>query len=105
MMSVGRTSATDKARLLRNRFDVLLVTDTSRVRQRQYALIDGASSVACASIRTTFGEWLSLRRDLCRTRKTRQSLLEGLLDAVGINCGQAVFGAHGSMGPNCRLVS
>jgi hypothetical protein len=104
MMSIRRAATADEARLLGNRFDMIPVANATRCWERECALIyHRAAAPAFGSIWTA-DRRLNLRWGLHRIPKARQPLLESLLYAFGINCGQTVFGAHNPMCPICGFL-
>ena len=87
VMGIGGLAAADQTRLLGHVSNVLAVTNPTRFRQRQHALIDYAGSLPLfASIRTArfLRAIRFLRRCVCSIgREHRELCTESLLDARG----------------------
>src|SRR5262245_31078472 len=106
MVSIRRASATNQARLLGNRFDVITVANASQRRQRQHGLVDHGRS-SSSFWPTPLSPLLSVptSRLLFRLRaKNRQLGMERLLNMFGVGCGQTVFSAKNPMRPVSRVL-
>src|SRR6516165_2089162 len=106
MVSICRTSATNEARLVGDRFNVITVANASRRRQRQYGLVDyGRPPSSSWSTPLSSLMFMPTRQLIRRLRaKNRQLGQERLLDVFGIGCGQTVFSAKNPMRPICRFL-
>ena len=109
-MGIRGAATANQTRLLGHVSNVLAITNPTRLRQRQHALIDcTGSALLFASIRTTlclrtfcFFRYLG---SVCSIgREHRELCSESLLNARGICCGETVFDAENPMSPICGLL-
>ena len=97
VVGIRGLSAANQARLLGNEFDMVPVTNTARLRQRQRALVDRIrSSLLLLLLSQTMTprsrrhcglHGLSLGNAFSLGGKARKSRLEAFLDALGVCCG------------------
>jgi hypothetical protein len=110
VMCIRGSPTANQTRLLGHVSNVLAITNPTRLRQRQHALIDcTGSALLFASIRTTlclrtfcFFRYLG---SVCGIGREHCDLCsESLLNARGICCGETVFDAENPMSPICGLL-
>jgi hypothetical protein len=110
VMGIRGSATTNQTRLLAHVSNVLTVTNPTRFRQRQHALVDyGGSALLFASIRTalclrTFC-FLRYLGSICSIGgEHRQFRSESLFNARCIGYGQTVFSAEHPMRPICGIL-
>jgi hypothetical protein len=97
MVSIGRASAADKARLLGDRSDMLPVANATRRRKRQHAFVDNSGSASFRQSIFRFVRNVPFAYGVCGNGSDLR--LKCLLNVLGIGCSQTVFVAKNPMSP------